>query len=241
MYWGGNGGVAGKKRPAHPTNPNDPAYSWGAYDNMVRAAAEQKIKVLFSIWGTPAWANKSKGLNHAPTLARDLRNFSYAAAKRYSGTFVPDVADPNASTDPLPPSACGSCGTSPATRSSSRRSTSASGRARSVTGSPRARSTTRACAPPSTPASTRRSCATRRSAAAPPGRAATTTRPPRARRSARSRSCAASRRRASRSSTRGRTTRTTRARPRRLPPSRRPTGASAAASRRPSCSATSRS
>ena len=94
MYWGGKGGVAGKKRPAHPTNPDDPAYSWGAYDNMVRAAAENKIKVLFSIWGTPAWANKSKGLNHAPTLARDLRNFSYAAAKRYSGTFVPDGGRP---------------------------------------------------------------------------------------------------------------------------------------------------
>jgi Glycosyl hydrolase catalytic core len=96
MYWGGAGGVAGKKRPAHPTDPSDPAYNWGAYDKMVRDAGETKIKVLFSIWGTPGWANKRKGLNHAPTLSRDLRNFAYAAAKRYSGTFVPDDGDTNA-------------------------------------------------------------------------------------------------------------------------------------------------
>jgi hypothetical protein len=103
MYWGGKGGVAGKKRPAHPTNPNDPAYSWGAYDNAVRGAAESNVKVLFSIWGTPAWASKSKRLNAAPRLSRDLRNFAYAAAKRYSGTFVPAVpADPNADATPLP-------------------------------------------------------------------------------------------------------------------------------------------
>jgi hypothetical protein len=103
MYWGGKGGVAGSKRPAHATNPNDPAYSWGAYDNAVRAAAENKVKVLFSIWGTPAWASKSKRMNAAPRLSRDLRNFAYAAAKRYSGTFVPAVpTDPNADTTPLP-------------------------------------------------------------------------------------------------------------------------------------------
>jgi hypothetical protein len=89
LYWGGPGGVAGKKRPAHPTNPDDPAYNWAPYDNEVREAAKNNIKVLFSIWGTPSWANKGKGMNRAPTLARDLRNFAYAAAKRYSGTFVP--------------------------------------------------------------------------------------------------------------------------------------------------------
>ncbi len=95
MYWGGKGGVAGKRRPAHPRYPDDPAYNWGAYDNMVRAAAQNKIKVLFSIWGTPGWANRKTGLNHAPRLSRDLRNFAYAAAKRYSGTFVPDDGNPD--------------------------------------------------------------------------------------------------------------------------------------------------
>jgi hypothetical protein len=88
-YWGGPGGVAGTRRPAHPTDPGDKAYNWAPYDHMVREAAKNNIKVLFSIWGTPSWANKNKGLAHAPTLARDLRNFSYAAAKRYSGTYIP--------------------------------------------------------------------------------------------------------------------------------------------------------
>ena len=75
---------------------------WGAYDNLVRAAGEQKIKVLFSIWGTPGWANKKQGLNYAPTLSRDLRNFAYAAAKRYSGTFVPDDGNPDTVDETLP-------------------------------------------------------------------------------------------------------------------------------------------
>jgi len=88
LYWGGKGGVAGTRRPAHPTDPADNAYNWAPYDRMVREAAKNNIKVLFSIWGTPSWANKGKGLAHAPTLGRDLRNFSYAAAKRYSGTYV---------------------------------------------------------------------------------------------------------------------------------------------------------
>jgi Glycosyl hydrolase catalytic core len=89
LYWGGKGGVAGTRRPAHPTDPADKAYNWAPYDRMVREAAKNRIKVLFSIWGTPSWANKGKGLAHAPTLTRDLRNFAYAATKRYSGTYVP--------------------------------------------------------------------------------------------------------------------------------------------------------
>jgi hypothetical protein len=103
MYWGGNGGVAGRKRPAHPTNPNDPAYNWVIYDNAVREAAQNKIKVLFSIWGTPAWASKSKKMNAAPRLSRDLRNFAYAAAKRYSGSFQPVSPDANAVKEPALP------------------------------------------------------------------------------------------------------------------------------------------
>ena len=104
LYWGGTGGVAGTRRPAHPTDPGDKAYNWAPYDNMVREAAKNNIKVLFSIWGTPSWANKGKGLAHAPTLARDLRNFSYAAAKRYSGTYVPVAPAATGSTTTTTPS-----------------------------------------------------------------------------------------------------------------------------------------
>src|SRR5207244_12766921 len=53
LWWGGSIGVA-KKRPASPTDPADPAYNWDAYDRAVQDAAKYKIKVLFSIVGTPS-------------------------------------------------------------------------------------------------------------------------------------------------------------------------------------------
>jgi hypothetical protein len=83
--------VIAKKRPANPTDPADPAYDWAAYDQTVVNAAKHKIQVLFTIYGTPRWANgKLKGINRAPKRFADLRSFAFAAAERYSGTFVRD-------------------------------------------------------------------------------------------------------------------------------------------------------
>jgi hypothetical protein len=87
LYWGGKYGVA-TTRPKYATHPDDPAYDWSLYDRTVEYAQQYGIHVLFSIWGTPAWANGGKALNVAPTNAVDLRNFARAAATRYSGTFV---------------------------------------------------------------------------------------------------------------------------------------------------------
>jgi hypothetical protein len=92
MRWGGIGGVA-RRRPEKPTDPADPAYNWAAYDRVVTLAAESRIKVLFSIVGTPGWANGGRPSNRAPRKAQDLRNFAYAAAKRYSGSFTPEEAE----------------------------------------------------------------------------------------------------------------------------------------------------
>ncbi len=86
LYWGARYGVA-KRRPAHATNPSDPAYDWSLYDRVVRYANEYGMHVLFSIYGTPGWANGGLGPNHAPKNANDLRNFAFAAAKRYGGQF----------------------------------------------------------------------------------------------------------------------------------------------------------
>jgi hypothetical protein len=86
LYWGGRFGVA-KTRPAAATNPADPAYDWALYDRTVFKAAQNGVHVLFSVYGTPAWANGGKGPNVAPTRATDLRNFAYAAARRYSGVY----------------------------------------------------------------------------------------------------------------------------------------------------------
>ena len=86
LYWGGKYGVA-KRRPAAATNPADPAYNWALYDRTVEYAAQSGVHVLFSVYGTPTWANAGKGMNVAPTSAIDLRNFVIAAARRYSGTY----------------------------------------------------------------------------------------------------------------------------------------------------------
>jgi Glycosyl hydrolase catalytic core len=87
LYWGGRFGVA-TRRPARATNPADPAYRWDLYDRTVVLAAAAGVHVVFSIYGTPGWANGGRGANVAPTRPVDLRNFAYAAARRYDGSFT---------------------------------------------------------------------------------------------------------------------------------------------------------
>jgi hypothetical protein len=96
LYWGGRGGVA-RRKPANAVNPADPAYDWSMYDTFVKNAAEKRIKVVFSILWTPTWAiapREKKKANRAPARMKDLQNFAFAAAKRYSGSFRPDPDGP---------------------------------------------------------------------------------------------------------------------------------------------------
>ena len=86
LVWGGPRGVA-LRRPANPADPADPAYDWTIYDKAVLRAQAAGMQVLFSIWGTPSWANPA-GPNHAPLRSADLRAFAAAAAIRYSGKFA---------------------------------------------------------------------------------------------------------------------------------------------------------
>ena len=60
-----------------PTDPADPAYDWSTYDRAVVNAAKNKIQVLFTIYGTPRWAQTGKkGVNRAPTKMKNLRYFA---------------------------------------------------------------------------------------------------------------------------------------------------------------------
>jgi hypothetical protein len=86
LYWGGAHGVA-RFPPRNAANPRDKAYRWTIYDRAVRRASARGIKVVFSIYGTPKWANRGKGLNRAPRAFGELRGFARAAARRYSGRF----------------------------------------------------------------------------------------------------------------------------------------------------------
>jgi hypothetical protein len=91
LYWGGNSLAVNQKRPTHAADPNDSAYDWTLYDRLATNAAKVNIKLLFTIWGTPKWANGGKPANYAPTNYTDLRKFAYAAATRYSGTTVDET------------------------------------------------------------------------------------------------------------------------------------------------------
>ena len=87
LTWGGKGGVA-NKRPTHPADPADPAYDWSTYDRALERADNVGIQVLFTIVGTPAWANGGKAPTVAPTNSATLRQFAYAASRRYSGSYL---------------------------------------------------------------------------------------------------------------------------------------------------------
>ena len=76
-----------RTKPTRPSDPADPAYSWGQYDRTLFEAAARNIEVLFTIWGTPGWANGDKGLTYAPRRAHYLKAFALAAQRRYSGSF----------------------------------------------------------------------------------------------------------------------------------------------------------
>jgi hypothetical protein len=45
------------------------------------------MKVVFSVIGTPPWANRAAGVNVMPRSSLDLERFATAAARRYNGTF----------------------------------------------------------------------------------------------------------------------------------------------------------
>jgi hypothetical protein len=87
LYWGGPLGVA-RRRPTNGADPGDRAYDWRRYDRVVLNAARQRVRIAFSIFATPAWANRGRGRNRPPDDAVHLEKFAYAAAARYSGTWL---------------------------------------------------------------------------------------------------------------------------------------------------------
>ncbi len=104
LYWGGTKWAVAKSRPADPNDPGDPALDWAIYDRLVRYATQNNIKVVFSILFTPGWANGNKARTVPPTNFKDLENFAYTAAERYSGLWTPPPwqQDPANPTTKLP-------------------------------------------------------------------------------------------------------------------------------------------
>jgi hypothetical protein len=74
--------VAAPKRPAPGRRPFV-APRLHELDELVAGAEARGMEVLFTIWGTPAWANDGHGPNRAPTDVSDLRRFAGGLAARY--------------------------------------------------------------------------------------------------------------------------------------------------------------
>ncbi|MGI9539396.1 MAG: hypothetical protein ACR2N6_04525 [Miltoncostaeaceae bacterium] len=80
------------KRPADARDHRDPAYRWQRYDRIVSAARRNGVSLLFTAWGTPAWARDRRvsttprfpGRATRPRNAADFGRFGAAAARRYA-------------------------------------------------------------------------------------------------------------------------------------------------------------
>ncbi len=81
-------------KPRNARDPEDPAYNWGGADAFVRNAAAHNLqdRVMFTLWRTPPWASSLKSKSgietHMPKM-QYWKDFVFAAATRYSGTYVP--------------------------------------------------------------------------------------------------------------------------------------------------------
>ena len=73
------------KRPARASNGNDPQYRLADLDELVANAAQNGMRVMININGTPKWANGGKTPNHMPKRLSDLTTFSRMLADRYDG------------------------------------------------------------------------------------------------------------------------------------------------------------
>jgi hypothetical protein len=106
LYWGGTQWAVANKKPTDPTDPGDPAYDWSLYDRLARYAHTYQVQLMFSIVGTPRWANGGKARTVPPTNMNNLRAFATAAATRYDGAYVPpswqQLPDLEQPTEPLP-------------------------------------------------------------------------------------------------------------------------------------------
>lgn len=73
------------KRPADPTNPNDPGYDWSRSDAKVQEAFAHGLEPYLVVTDAPVWARVGQKGAGAPPTPGDLAAFMRAAAERYSG------------------------------------------------------------------------------------------------------------------------------------------------------------
>jgi hypothetical protein len=70
-------------KPTDAADPTDPAYDWSGPDAVLDALRAQGVQVLLQLDQTPAWANRGRGPNWAPTSPTAFAAFARAAARHY--------------------------------------------------------------------------------------------------------------------------------------------------------------
>jgi hypothetical protein len=94
--------VVGSQPPASPGDPADPAYDFSGVDAAVREAQQRGLKMLFTVFAAPEWAEGPGRPEGVPAGAWKpdadaFGEFGAALARRYSGNFSPAAGLP-----PLP-------------------------------------------------------------------------------------------------------------------------------------------
>jgi hypothetical protein len=81
------------QRPAHPTDPTDPAYHWPAeVDDALQEAHTYGMRIAMELSDTPGWASGHGGdARWAPRRASDFANFAMAAARRYPAIHLWEI------------------------------------------------------------------------------------------------------------------------------------------------------
>jgi polysaccharide biosynthesis protein PslG len=74
--------LAAPERPQPGAPPFDEPRLW-ELDELVAGANARGMEVMFTIWGTPPWANDGQAPNRAPTDLDALRDFAHGLAARY--------------------------------------------------------------------------------------------------------------------------------------------------------------
>jgi hypothetical protein len=85
-----------RRRPADPRDPRDPAYDWSRYDRIVDGARDAGVEILFTVWGTPAWAadpgvpasDRFPARAIRPRDPEDFGRFGAAVVARYASRGV---------------------------------------------------------------------------------------------------------------------------------------------------------
>src|SRR4051794_7237815 len=76
-------------RPAHASNPRDPAYHWPtAVDDAVAQAKKAGIRVSITLTRAPAWASGHSGGVWVPRKPSDYAAFARAAARHYPSVHL---------------------------------------------------------------------------------------------------------------------------------------------------------